>query len=117
MARRQRVALVTGANKGIGFETARQLVREDFRVFLGARDEEAGKSAAEKLNQETRNAGKSEGHGSVTFLRIDIADRKSIRVAAEEFGKQSDRLDALVNNAGIALDDDEDVLKITPEIF
>jgi NAD(P)-dependent dehydrogenase (short-subunit alcohol dehydrogenase family) len=117
MARQQRVALVTGANKGIGFETVRQLGREGFRVFLGARDEEAGKAAADKLNQEIRNAGKGEEHECVTFLRIDIVDPKSIKRAAEEFSKQSNRLDALINNAGILLDDDKDVLTTTPEIF
>jgi NAD(P)-dependent dehydrogenase (short-subunit alcohol dehydrogenase family) len=117
MARKQRIALVTGANKGIGFETVRQLRREGFHVFLGARNEEAGKAAAERLNQETRNAGKNEGHGTVTFLRIDVADPKSIHAAAEEFSKQSDRLDALVNNAGVLLDDDKDILTTTPEIF
>ena len=115
--RRQRVALVTGANKGIGFEVVRQLRREGFHVFLGARDEKAGKTAAEKLNQETRNGGKDEGHGTVAFLRVDVADPDSIRAAAEAFGKQSDRLDALVNNAGILLDNDKDVLTMTPEIF
>lgn len=117
MKRGQRVALVTGANKGIGFEVARQLVREGFRVFLGARDEKAGKAAAEKLDQESRNAGKGEEHGSAAFLKIDISSIESIKSAAEEFGKQSDRLDALVNNAGIALDDDKNVLKITPKTF
>jgi len=113
----QRLALVTGANKGIGFEVARQLRREGFHVFLGARDEKAGKAAAEKLNQETGDLGKEERHGTVTFLHIDISKPDSIKSAAQEFGKQSDRLDALVNNAGIALDDDKDVLKITPQTF
>jgi NAD(P)-dependent dehydrogenase (short-subunit alcohol dehydrogenase family) len=117
MARTKRVALVTGANKGIGFEVVRQLVRENFRVFLGARDEKAGKAAADKLNQETRNAGKDEGHGSVTFLRIDISNIDSIRAAAEEFSKQSDRLDALLNNAGILLDDDKEILKCSADLF
>ncbi len=117
MNRQQKIALVTGANKGIGFEVARQLVREGFRVFLGARDEKAGKAAAEKLNQETRKAGKEGGPDAVVFLKIDISNAESIRAAAEEFGKQGDRLDALVNNAGIALDEDKDVLTITPEIF
>jgi NAD(P)-dependent dehydrogenase (short-subunit alcohol dehydrogenase family) len=113
MNRKRRVALVTGANKGIGFETARQLVREGFRVFLGARDEKAGKVAAEKLNNEVG----TKGSDLVSALRIDISDPDSIRAAAEEFGKQSDYLDALVNNAGIALDDDKDVLTTTPEVF
>ena len=117
MNRQQRVALVTGANKGIGFETARQLLREDFRVFIGARDEKAGKAAAERLNQEARKAGKGESHRSVTFSEIDISNIESIKSAAAEFGKQSDYLDALVNNAGILLDDDKDVLRATPEIF
>ena len=113
MTRTARVALVTGANKGIGFEVARQLAREGFRVFLGARDQAAGKAAAEKLNQEARKAGDEE----VNFLRIDIAKPESIKRAAEEFSKQNDRLDALVNNAGILLDDDKDILTTTPEIF
>jgi NAD(P)-dependent dehydrogenase (short-subunit alcohol dehydrogenase family) len=115
--RQQRVALVTGANKGIGFETARQLLREGFRVFIGARDEKAGEAAAGKLNSEATKAGKDQGHGSASFLRVDISDPKSIKSAREEFGKQSDRLDALVNNAGILLDDDKDILSTTSEIF
>jgi NAD(P)-dependent dehydrogenase (short-subunit alcohol dehydrogenase family) len=105
--RNQKTALVTGANKGIGFEVARQLARQGFRVFLGARNEKAGRDAAEKLS----------GEGDVIFLEIDISNEKSIRAAAEEFSRQSDRLDVLVNNAGILLDEDKSALTITPDIF
>lgn len=102
---------MTGANKGIGFEVVRQLVREGFRVFLGARNEEAGKAAAEKLDREGKN------QGNVSFLKIDISRPESIRRAAEEFARQGDRLDALINNAGILLDEDKDVLALTAETF
>jgi NAD(P)-dependent dehydrogenase (short-subunit alcohol dehydrogenase family) len=105
--RNQKTALVTGANKGIGFEVARQLARQSFRVFLGARNENAGRAAVEKLRED----------GDVIFLKIDIADANSIRAAAEEFSRQSDRLDVLVNNAGILLDEDKSALTMTPEIF
>ena len=102
---------MTGANKGIGFEVARQLVREGFRVFLGARDRKAGKVAAEKLNQEGKNQGK------ISFLEIDVSQPESVQRATEEFARQSDRLDALVNNAGILLDEDKDVLALSAEMF
>ena len=111
MRGRQRIALVTGANKGIGFEVARQLAREGFRVFLGARNEAAGKAAAEKLDREGEN------QGNVSFLQIDVSQPESIQRAAEEFAGQSDRLDALVNNAAILLDEDKDALIITPALF
>lgn len=103
----QRIALVTGANKGIGFEAARQLARKNFHVFLGARNAEAGQAAAKKLS----------GDGNVTFLAIDVSTPESIRRAAEEFSKQCDHLDSLINNAGILLDEDKDVLAIKPEVF
>jgi NAD(P)-dependent dehydrogenase (short-subunit alcohol dehydrogenase family) len=103
----QKVALVTGANKGIGFEVARELARMSWRVFLGARNEKAGRAATEKLR----------GAGDVIFLEIDVSSDKSIRAAAAELGRQSERLDVLINNAGILLDDEEDALAITPEIF
>ncbi len=113
MTKEQRIALVTGANKGIGFEVVRQLARKGFHVFLGARDEKAGKAAVEKLHGEnTARSGIT-----ATFLKIDVSNSDSIRRAAEEFSKKSDRLDTLVNNAGILLDDDKDVLTITPEMF
>ncbi len=107
MPRIKRIALVTGANKGIGFEVARQLARKGFHVFLGARNAQAGPAAAEKLA----------GDGEVTFLEIDVSKPESIRSAAEEFSKKCDHLDTLVNNAGIALDEDENVLKISADTF
>jgi NAD(P)-dependent dehydrogenase (short-subunit alcohol dehydrogenase family) len=109
----QRIALVTGANKGIGFEVARQLARRNFRVFIGARNEKAGLAAVQKLNKE----GEKEDYGEIAFIEIDVSKPDSIRRAAEEFSKKSDRLDTLVNNAGILLDDDKEVLTTTPEIF
>jgi NAD(P)-dependent dehydrogenase (short-subunit alcohol dehydrogenase family) len=105
--RNQRTALVTGANKGIGFEVVRELARLGLRVFLGARNANAGRAAAEKLKSE----------GDVVFLQIDVSDEKSIRAAADEFSGQADRLDVLVNNAGILLDEDKDALTLTPAIF
>ena len=99
----QRIALVTGANKGIGFEVVRQLARKRFRVFLSARNVKAGQAAAEKLRED----------GDVTFLQMDVSNEESIRRAGGEFSKQADHLDSLVNNAGIALDQGEDVLKLS----
>jgi NAD(P)-dependent dehydrogenase (short-subunit alcohol dehydrogenase family) len=105
--RKQKTALVTGANKGIGFEVTRELARMGFRVFLGARNVDAGRAAAGKLADESE----------VTFLEIDISNADSIRRAAEELGRQTEHLDVLVNNAGILLDEDKDALTITPGIF
>jgi NAD(P)-dependent dehydrogenase (short-subunit alcohol dehydrogenase family) len=113
MERKQRIAFVTGANKGIGFEVVRQLAREGFRVFLGARDEKAGREAADKLQRE----GKKNGYGEITFVRIDISQADSIKQAANEFAGQSDRLDVLINNAGILLDEDKEILTITARTF
>jgi NAD(P)-dependent dehydrogenase (short-subunit alcohol dehydrogenase family) len=105
--RNKRSALVTGANKGIGFEVARQLARLGLKVFLGARNPKAGRAATEKLS----------GEGEVIFLEIDVSDAGSIRRAAEELSRQQKHLDVLVNNAGILLDDDKSALDVTPDIF
>ena len=113
MTKDQRVALVTGANKGIGFEVVRQLARKGFHVFLGARDEKAGQAAVQKLNKE----GEKEDYSEIAFIKIDVSEPDSIRRAAEEFSRSTDRLDVLVNNAGILLDDDKEVLVVAPEIF
>ena len=107
MTRPQKIALVTGANKGIGFEVARQLARQNFHVFVGARNAEAGRAAVDKIAAD----------GQATFLEIDIAKPESIREAAEEFSRSSDHLDVLVNNAGVIIDGDAAILTTPPEIF
>src|SRR5437870_11841252 len=103
-----KTALVTGANKGIGREVARQLAGKGFHVFIGARNREAGRKAAAEIAKEG---------GKVTFLEIDIADNGSVTAAAREFAKIADQLDVLVNNAGIMVDGDDAILKISDELF
>jgi NAD(P)-dependent dehydrogenase (short-subunit alcohol dehydrogenase family) len=92
-----KIALITGANKGIGFETARQLAKSGgVHVLLAARDRAKGVDAALKL----------QGEGlDVEALTLDVADAASIAAAAQEVGKKFGRLDILVNNAGIGVDD------------
>jgi NAD(P)-dependent dehydrogenase (short-subunit alcohol dehydrogenase family) len=87
-----RMALVTGANKGIGFEICRQIGRTGATVLLGARNPAAGEKAAGELKAEDI---------AVRFVAIDVADRASIAAAAATIAADCDRLDILVNNAGI----------------
>ena len=101
-------ALITGANKGIGYEVARQLAAKGFHVFVGARNSSAGHAAAEAI---AKNGGKA------TFLEIDVSDNASVSDAVREFSKIADHLDVLVNNAGIMVDGDDAVLKISDAIF
>jgi len=93
----KRIALVTGANKGIGFETARQIAASGATVLLGARNAELGQKAAAEL--------KAEGL-DVRFLAIDLTDRASITTAAASIAEDLGHLDILVNNAGIISHDD-----------
>ena len=86
-------ALITGANKGIGFETAKQLSQNGFHVFLGSRDLKNGLEAVEKL--------RAEGLTNVEAVQLDVTDESSVKTAREEIGKKADALDVLVNNAGI----------------
>ncbi len=87
------IALITGANKGIGLETARQLGTRGVTVLAGARDEARGLQAERAL----RDAG-----ADARFVRLDVTDPKSAQEAADWVDHQYGRLDILVNNAGIA---------------
>jgi NAD(P)-dependent dehydrogenase (short-subunit alcohol dehydrogenase family) len=91
-AKEAKIALVTGANKGIGYEIARQLAERGVTVLLGARDEVRGKDAVASLA----------GRGiAVVPLRIDVTDASSVIDAASRIDRQYGRLDILVNNAGV----------------
>ncbi|SEL88290.1 SDR family oxidoreductase [Parapedobacter koreensis] len=87
-------AFITGANKSIGFEVAKQLLQNGFYVYLGSRDLQKGLEAAEQL--------KSEGLIQVEAVQIDVTDEESVKNARAEIGKKTDVLDVLVNNAGIS---------------
>src|SRR6266513_3121030 len=103
-----KTALITGANKGIGYEVARQLAVKGFHVFIGARSQDAGRKATDKI---------AEGGGKATFLEIDVADNANVTAAAREFAKAADHLDVLVNNAGIIVDGDNAVQKSSDELL
>ncbi len=87
-----RIALVTGANKGIGFEIARQLAQADVFVIIGARDPGRGRAAVEDLLSQGLTA---------RSVPIDLNDQASITSAAEMISAEHGKLDILVNNAGI----------------
>jgi NAD(P)-dependent dehydrogenase (short-subunit alcohol dehydrogenase family) len=91
----QKVALITGANKGIGKEIARQLGTLGMSVLLAVRDEARGRAAADEL----RSAG-IDAHA----VLVDVTDESSVAAAAQQVEREFGRLDVLVNNAGIALD-------------
>lgn len=86
-------ALITGANKSIGFEVARQLLQKGYHVYLGSRKLENGIQAVEKL--------KAEGLTEVDAVQIDVSNSASVRAACAEIGKNTEVLDVLINNAGI----------------
>jgi len=89
-----KTVLITGANKGIGFETARQLAQLDYFVYLGSRDKIKGLDALEKL--------KASGLDNVDYVEIDVTDIDSIKKAKQELESKIDVLDVLINNAGIS---------------
>lgn len=89
------VALITGANKGIGREIARQLGTRGITVLVGARDEQRGRAAAEQLRSEQIDA---------RFVLLDVTRQATIDAAAHEIGQAFGKLDILVNNAGILID-------------
>jgi NAD(P)-dependent dehydrogenase (short-subunit alcohol dehydrogenase family) len=86
----RRVALVTGANRGIGREVVRQLLEQGFRAILTARDEQQGRAAADEIGAE--------------FVRLDVADDASVDRCFRTVDERHGRLDVLVNNAAIDYD-------------
>jgi len=99
------IALITGADKGIGFETARQLGVRGVTVLAGARDEARGRQAERLLRddagREGPGGGALGGGTEVRFIPLDVTDAKSVREAADWIEREYGHLDILVNNAGI----------------
>jgi NAD(P)-dependent dehydrogenase (short-subunit alcohol dehydrogenase family) len=98
------IALVTGANKGIGREVARGLAAAGLTVLLGARDSGRGAAAAADL---------AAGGGDVRFVRLDVTDPGTVKAAAAWIGDTFGRLDVLVNNAGISIENRCPVTEVT----
>jgi len=92
----QKIALVTGANKGIGFETARQLGKQGIHVIVASRDPAKAEAATLALKSDEISA---------EALTLDVSSPKSIDTAVKTVTDQHGRLDILVNNAGVLLDD------------
>lgn len=90
-----KIALVTGANKGIGKETARRLASDGYVVYLGARDAARGQAAAAELSVDGAD---------VRFVELDVTRPETLRRAAERINGEAGRLDVLVNNAAVALE-------------
>jgi NAD(P)-dependent dehydrogenase (short-subunit alcohol dehydrogenase family) len=89
-----KTALITGANKGIGFETARQLLEHGYYVYLGSRETHRGQQAVDHL--------RAAGYPQVELVPLDVVDSASIAAARQAVGQQTSVLDVLVNNAGIS---------------
>ncbi len=89
-----KVALITGANKGIGFETAKILARKGYFVYLGCRSGEKGEAAVAKLH--------AEGLVNIAAVLLDVTDSVSVDAARRFIGSEQETLDVLINNAGIS---------------
>ncbi|QRG70624.1 SDR family oxidoreductase [Brevibacillus choshinensis] len=108
MSKERKVALVTGGNRGIGYELVKQLALKGFQVILTSRDSETGHEAAQKLKVSTLD---------VSFVQMDVDSQESIRQAAITVSECFGRLDVLINNAGVYLDENEKLMEMEPSIL
>src|SRR3954468_12658436 len=107
--RDKRLALITGANKGIGFEICRQLAHKGLRVVLTTRDARKGLKAQKILVQQNLD---------ILFHELDVTSRSSVQALAKYVEKEHGGVDALVNNAGIMMDSSAtSVLEETEDVF
>jgi len=108
MSHDKKVALVTGGNRGIGYELVKQLAMKGFKVMLTSRNPEMGLQVAQKLK---------ESNLDVSFVAMDVNNQESIRQAAITVNELHGRLDVLINNAGVYLDENEKLLNMDPSIL
>jgi NAD(P)-dependent dehydrogenase (short-subunit alcohol dehydrogenase family) len=108
MSKDKRVALVTGGNRGIGYELVKQLASKGFKVILASRNLEMGHEAAQKLK---------ESNLDVSFVVMDVDNQESICHAATTVKKEFGKLDVLINNAGVYLDDNKKLVAMEPSLL
>lgn len=106
MEQLKRVAIVTGGNRGIGYEVCKELSKADCRLVLTSRNEEDGKKALDSLDD----------HDNVVYHKLDVTDIKDISRLRQWILKMYGRVDILVNNAGIYLDDGVSVFEVDEKI-
>lgn len=108
MSKDIKVALVTGGNRGIGYELVKQLTLKGFKVILASRDPEMGHEATQKLK---------ESNLDVSFVVMDVDNQESIRQAAITVNERYGKLDVLINNAGVYLDENKKLVAMDPSIL
>jgi NAD(P)-dependent dehydrogenase (short-subunit alcohol dehydrogenase family) len=108
MSQNKQVALVTGGNRGIGYELVRQLALKGFKVILASRDPEMGHKAAQKLK---------ESNLDVSFVVMDVDNQESISQAANKVNERYGRLDVLINNSGVYLEENKKLVAMDPSIL
>ena len=104
----KKIAIVTGANRGIGFETCRQLSRQGILTILTSRDEGKGKSALKTLQKEG---------GDLHYHQLDVSDIKSITRLGASVQEKFGRCDILINNAGVFLDRGKSIFEVPIDIL
>ena len=104
-----KTVLITGANKSIGYEAARQFLQKDYYVYLGSRDPQKGQQAVDQL--------KAEGFNNVELIVIDVTNPDSVKAARETLGQKTSVLDVLINNAGISGDLPQPALSTDISVF
>jgi NAD(P)-dependent dehydrogenase (short-subunit alcohol dehydrogenase family) len=98
-----RTAIITGANTGLGFVTARALAGQGAHVVLACRNLDKGRGAQQAIQQELARAKAETAPGSTELMALDLADLDSVRAFARDYGVRHDRLDLLINNAGVMM--------------
>lgn len=101
----QKIALITGGNRGLGLETAKQLLEHDYRVILTTRDSQKGQQAAASLS------------GQAYTFTLDVTDSQSIAAVYAYTQREFGRLDVLINNAGIFIEKDRSIRAIPENTF
>ncbi len=105
VSKQQKIALVTGGNRGIGYSIAQGLLAKGYQVIITARSLEKAQQAAEKLE------------GTVIAIELDVSNDRSIEQAVATINQKVDRLDVLVNNAGIYPDNNVDILTVSRKVL